>query len=181
MRRPLTGEGEVGSTRFVTGTGSRWLDCETALDVDRFETAVGGGTGVAFGERTLPVAETVEVVRVVEVGDDDGFTVVHPLMLLALDIARGFATLSEERVDVDRGIENRDRVEASEGTGMDGAGQQQVQRWVWVMATGILGVSGNAVRRYHEQRRACGPGPTLHCVPTPRATLCGKHYILAIH
>jgi len=161
VRRPLTGEGEVGSTRFVTGTGSRWLDCETALDTDtlvRFEAAVGGGTGVALGERPLPVAE---VVSVVEVGDDDGFTVVHALMLLALDIARGFATLSEERVDVDRGIENRDRAEASEGTGMDGAGQQQVQGWVW---TGILGVSGDAVRRYHERRRV------RHCVPTPRAT-----------
>lgn len=138
MRRPLIGEGEVGSARFVTGTESRWLDCEPAPDMDtlvRFEAA-GGGTGVAFGERTLLVAERVDVESVVEVGDDDGFTVVHPLMLLALDIARGFATLSEERVDVDRGIENRVRAEASEGTGMDGAGQQQVQR---VTENGYLG------------------------------------------
>ena len=122
----MIGEGEVGSARFATGTRSRRLDCEVALDMDtlvRFEAA--GGTGVAFGERTLLVAETVEVENVVELGDDDGFTVVQPLMLLALDIARGFATLSEERVDVDRGIEHRVRVEASEGTGMDGAGQQQ--------------------------------------------------------
>lgn len=122
----------MGSARFVTGTESRWLDCEVLLDVDalaRFEIAAGG-TGVAFGERRLLVAETVEVVSVVEVGDDDGLTVVHPLILLALDIARGFATLREERMlafadDVERGIEERVRVEASEGTGMDGAGQQQ--------------------------------------------------------
>lgn len=134
VRRPFTGEGEVGSARLATGTGSRWLDCEILLDIDilaRFEI-VTGGTGVAFGERTLFIEETVEVVSVVEVGDADGFTVVHPLMLLALDIARGFATLREERTllafevqdDVDRGID-RVRVEASEGTGMDDAGQQQ--------------------------------------------------------
>ena len=61
----------------------------------------------------MPAAETVEVVvSVVEVGDTDGFTVVEPLILLAFDIARGFATLSEERVDVDH--ENRVRAEASE-------------------------------------------------------------------
>lgn len=119
----------MGSARFVTGTGSRWLDCEAALDIDtlfRCERAAGVGTGVAFGERTLLIAETVEVVSVVEVGDDDGFTVVHPLMLLALDIARGFATLSKERLDdVDRGMEYRVRAEASEGAGMYVAGQQQ--------------------------------------------------------
>lgn len=119
MRRPLTGEGEVGSARFVTGTERRWLDCEALLDTARLD-AEAGGTGVALGERTL-VAETVEVLRVVEEGDVEGFTVVHPLRLLALDIARGFATLREERtlVLVERGIEHRVRVEASEGAGMD--------------------------------------------------------------
>jgi hypothetical protein len=90
----------------------------------RLESAVVGGTGVAFGERAMPAAETVEVVvSVVEVGDTDGFTVVDPLILLAFDIARGFATLSEERVDVDR--ENRVRAEASEGGAGMVAGQQQ--------------------------------------------------------
>ena len=77
-------------------------------------------------------AETVEVVSVVEVGDADGFTVVHALILLALDIARGLAALREERVlafvDVERGIDDRVRVEASDGTGMDAsAGQQEVR------------------------------------------------------
>lgn len=134
MRRPLTGEGEVGSALFVTGTASRWLDCDALLDTDalaRFE-AEAGGTGVALGERELLAAETVEVVSVVEVGDADGFTVVHALILLALDIARGLAALREERVlafvDVERGIDDRVRVEASDGTGMDAsAGQQQVR------------------------------------------------------
>lgn len=147
MRRPFTGEGEVGSTRFVTGTGSRWLDCEAALDTDtlvRFERAAGSGTGVAFSERPLLVAETVEVVSVVEVGDDDGFTVVHPLMLLALDIARGFATLSKERLDdVDRGTENRVRAEVSEGAGMDpvnsgGRGGRKWVSWEYLMMCSSL-------------------------------------------
>ena len=80
-----------------------------------------GGTGVAFGERAMPAAETVEVVvSVVEVGDTDGFTVVDPLILLAFDIARGFATLSEERVDVDRGPRRSDPREASEGGALAG-------------------------------------------------------------
>ena len=154
MRRPLTGEGEVGSARLATGTGSLWLDCDAAPDRDRFERAVGGGTGVAFGERAMLVAETVEVVvNVVEEGDDDGFTVVHPLRLLALDIARGFATLSEERVDVDREIEYRVRAEASEGTGMDSAGQQQ----------GSIGVSWRVSGRCHEQQR------TLECATFPHS------------
>ena len=60
------------------------------------------GTGVAFGERTLPAAETVEVaVSVVEVGEPTA-SWVDPLILLAFDTARGFATLGEGRVDVDR-------------------------------------------------------------------------------
>lgn len=103
----------------------------------RFETEAGGGTGVALGERrALVAAETVEVVEsVVEVGDAEGFTVVHWLRSLALDIARGFATLNKERVlafvdDVDRVIENRLRAAVSEGTGMDIAGQQL---FLWVM------------------------------------------------
>ena len=155
VRRPLTGEGEVRSALFVTGAGSLWLDCEVALDndvLDRF-AAAGVGTCVAFGKRRTLVAETVlEVVSVVEVGEHDGFTVVHPLRLLALDIARGFATPSEERVDVEREIEYRDRAEVSECTGMDVAGQQQGElEGIWKMVS--VAVSNGGER-------------TLHCIPT---------------
>jgi hypothetical protein len=142
----------------------------------RFEMAAGSGTGVALGERTLLVAESVEVESVVEVGDDDGFTVVHPLILLALDIARGFATLSEERVDVDRGIENRVRAEASEGTGMDGAGQQQGStsdgKWV---SRGYL-VVGSSLSRTAASVAMTGPCTTFpHTAPV--GYFCAKHSI----
>ena len=80
-----------------------------------------------------------------KVGEHDGFTVVHwhPLRLLALDIAHGFATPSEERVDVEHEIESRVSAEVSDGTGMDVASQQQGKlEGIWKM--GSIAVSNGA-------------------------------------
>ena len=53
VRRPSTGEGEVGSARFVTGIGRRWLHCDAGPEMGillaRLENAVVGGTGRVWG------------------------------------------------------------------------------------------------------------------------------------
>ncbi|KIJ08302.1 hypothetical protein PAXINDRAFT_158184, partial [Paxillus involutus ATCC 200175] len=116
----------------------------------RFTAEDGSGTGVAFGERLLYAVETVETVDVESDDDvhdkDDGFTVVHSLTSLAFESARGLATFSEERVlelacadDVDRGIDNRVRVEASEGAGIDGLPMPTTGRLSYCYREGYIG------------------------------------------
>ena len=99
------------SSRWPTWSG------ETHLEIQSIDSTRGGGRRGGGGTRRLHGGASAEVAR-------------------ALDIARGFATPSEERVDVEREIENQVRAEVSELTGMDVASQQRGKlEGIWKMVS----------------------------------------------